>query len=143
MDLYHEGAEYQRPFTVWYNGEQVNVISGLKVFDVIFALTNGGPGRSSEVVNITIFNQFSMGDYGYGTALNTVMFLVLSVISIAVIWFYTSREEEAAASSIDRFALHHIGMSNFRFLSPVSYTHLDVYKRQSHSRVIVFFKISF
>ena len=71
----------------------LNVISGLKVFDVIFALTNGGPGRSSEVVNITIFNQFSMGDYGYGTALNTVMFLVLSVISIAVIWFYTSREE--------------------------------------------------
>ena len=71
----------------------LNVISGLKVFDVIFALTNGGPGRSSEVVNITIFNQFSMGDYGYGTALNTVMFLVLSVISNAVIWFYTSREE--------------------------------------------------
>lgn len=23
VDLYHEGAEYQRPFTVWYNGEQV------------------------------------------------------------------------------------------------------------------------
>lgn len=71
----------------------LNIISGLKVFDVIFALTNGGPGRFSEVVNITIFNQFSLGDYGYGTALNTILFMVLAVISVAVIRFY-SREEE-------------------------------------------------
>lgn len=72
----------------------LNIISGLKVFDVIFALTNGGPGRFSEVVNITIFNQFSLGDYGYGTALNTILFLVLAVISVFVIRFY-SKEEEA------------------------------------------------
>lgn len=67
----------------------LNVISGLKVFDVIFALTNGGPGRSSEVINITIFNQFSLGDYGYGTALNTILFVVLSIISVLVIQNYT------------------------------------------------------
>ena len=23
VDLYHEGAEYQRPCTIWYNGEQI------------------------------------------------------------------------------------------------------------------------
>lgn len=67
----------------------LNVISGLKVFDVIFTLTNGGPGRASEVVNITIFKQFSLGDYGYGTALNTILFVVLSIISVAVIRNYT------------------------------------------------------
>ncbi len=73
----------------------LNVISGLKVFDVIFTLTNGGPGRASEVINITIFKQFSMGDYGYGTALNTILFVVLSIISIAVIRIYTKDEEDA------------------------------------------------
>lgn len=72
----------------------LNLISGLKVFDVIFTLTNGGPGRASEVINITIFKQFSMGDYGYGTALNTILFVVLSIISVAVIRAYT-REEDA------------------------------------------------
>ena len=70
----------------------LNVISGLKVFDVIFTLTNGGPGRASEVVNITIFKSFSMGNYGYGTALNTIMFVLLAIISIIVIQFYTKNE---------------------------------------------------
>ena len=72
----------------------LNIISGLKVFDVIFTLTNGGPGRASEVINITIFNQFSMGDYGYGTALNTILFVVLSIISVLVIQNYTKEEAE-------------------------------------------------
>lgn len=70
----------------------LNVISGLKVFDVIFTLTNGGPGRASEVINITIFKQFSLGDYGYGTALNTILFVVLSLISIVVIRNYTKED---------------------------------------------------
>lgn len=71
----------------------LNIISGLKVFDVVFTLTNGGPGRASEVLNITIFKQFSIGDYAYGTALNTILFVVLSIISIVVIWNYTREEE--------------------------------------------------
>lgn len=71
----------------------LNVISGLKVFDVIFALTNGGPGRVSEVVNITIFKSFSMGNYGYGTALNTIMFVILAIFSVSVIQYYTKNEE--------------------------------------------------
>ncbi|QTH41001.1 sugar ABC transporter permease [Cohnella sp. LGH] len=70
----------------------LSVISGLKVFDVIFALTNGGPGRSSEVINITIFNQFSMGNYGYSTALGVLMFIFLAVISIGIIMIFTRKE---------------------------------------------------
>lgn len=73
----------------------LNVISGLKVFDAIFALTNGGPGRTSEVVNISIFHEFSLGNYGYGTALNTIMFVALALISIVVIRFYTKDDEVA------------------------------------------------
>ena len=71
----------------------LNIISGLKVFDVVFTLTNGGPGRASEVVNITIFNEFSKGNYGYGTALNTILFICLIVISIWVIKSFSGTEE--------------------------------------------------
>lgn len=74
----------------------LNVISGLKVFDVIFSLTNGGPGRASEVLNISIFKQFSLGDYGYGTALNTILFVVLAFISVVVIRNYTREEDDLA-----------------------------------------------
>ncbi|MGI2297213.1 carbohydrate ABC transporter permease [Paenibacillus sp. GXUN7292] len=72
----------------------LSVISGLKVFDVIFALTNGGPGRSSEVINITIFNQFSMGNYGYSTALGVLMFIFLAIISIGIIMIFTRKETD-------------------------------------------------
>ena len=70
----------------------LNVISGLKVFDVIFALTNGGPGRSSEVINLTIFNQFGFGTYGYGTALGVVLFLFLALISIGLVKIFMRSE---------------------------------------------------
>ncbi|MFD0617449.1 carbohydrate ABC transporter permease [Paenibacillus sp. GCM10027629] len=70
----------------------LNVISGLKVFDVIFALTNGGPGRASEVINLTIFNQFGLGTYGYGTALGVILFLFLAVISIGLVKIFTRPE---------------------------------------------------
>ncbi|WP_313637119.1 sugar ABC transporter permease [Paenibacillus sp. FSL K6-0276] len=70
----------------------LSIISGLKVFDVIFALTNGGPGRFSEVINITIFNQFSMGNYGYSTALGVIMFIFLAIISIGIIMIFTRKE---------------------------------------------------
>lgn len=73
----------------------LSLISGIKVFDVIFALTNGGPGRASEVINITIFNEFSMGNYGYSTALGVIMFLALAVLSIGIIMIFTRKDADA------------------------------------------------
>ncbi|WP_152396429.1 carbohydrate ABC transporter permease [Paenibacillus guangzhouensis] len=73
----------------------LNVISGLKVFDVIFALTNGGPGRASEVINLTIFNQFGLGTYGYGTALGVLLFVFLAVISVGLVKIFTRSEVNA------------------------------------------------
>lgn len=70
----------------------LNVISGLKVFDVIFALTNGGPGRASEVINLTIFNQFGLGTYGYGTAVGVILFVFMAVISIGLVKIFTRSE---------------------------------------------------
>lgn len=70
----------------------LNVISGLKVFDVIFALTNGGPGRASEVVNLTVFNQFGLGTYGYATALSVLLFVFLIIISIGMVKIFTRSE---------------------------------------------------
>ncbi|WP_077534688.1 carbohydrate ABC transporter permease [Massiliimalia massiliensis] len=68
----------------------LNVISGLKVFDVIYTLTNGGPGKMSEVVEIVILNEFAIGNYGYGTAYSTLMFVVLIIISVSVIKRYAA-----------------------------------------------------
>nr|WP_199563518.1 MULTISPECIES: sugar ABC transporter permease [unclassified Oceanispirochaeta] len=72
----------------------LSLISGFKVFDVIYALTNGGPGRASEVINITIFSHFSLGDYGYGSALGTIMFIFMAIMSIGIIKIFRKTEVE-------------------------------------------------
>ena len=37
------------------------IIGGLKVFDIIIAMTNGGPGMSTQVLNTTIYSYFGSG----------------------------------------------------------------------------------
>ena len=47
----------------------LNLLYGLKVFDIVFVLTNGGPGRATDTVYTTIFDEFSKGRYGVATTL--------------------------------------------------------------------------
>lgn len=63
----------------------LNVIYGLRVFDMVFALTNGGPGFATEVVYTIIFKAFSQGQYGLGTALSTVLLVILLVVGVFVV----------------------------------------------------------
>ena len=45
-------------------------IMGLKQFDQVFAMTQGGPGYATETVTTDLYKQaFVYGDYAYGTAL--------------------------------------------------------------------------
>ena len=50
------------------------------VFDIVYATTNGGPGYASEVVQTGISKAFSNGEYGLGTALSSVLFVILLVV---------------------------------------------------------------
>lgn len=58
---------------------------GLKVFDIIYVLTNGGPGHATEVITTHAFQLYSTGNYGMSTALNTVLLLITAVIGIGVV----------------------------------------------------------
>ena len=63
----------------------LNLLYGLKVFDIVFVLTNGGPGRATETVYTAVFQDFSKGRYGIATALSTVLFLIMIVLGYLVI----------------------------------------------------------
>jgi len=67
---------------------------GLKVFDIIFVLTNGGPGRMTEVINTAIFKEFALGTYGMGTALSTLLFVFMVVVSVLLLKIMSKRELE-------------------------------------------------
>jgi raffinose/stachyose/melibiose transport system permease protein len=63
----------------------LNLLYGLKVFDIVFVLTRGGPGRATDTVFTAIFDDFSKGRYGIATALSTLLFLVMIVLSYLTI----------------------------------------------------------
>lgn len=63
----------------------LNVLHGLRVFDIVYALTNGGPGYATEVIYTEIFKAFSQGRFGLGTAISSVLFVILAVAGYFVI----------------------------------------------------------
>ena len=59
------------------------VVNVIKLFDLIYVLTRGGPGTSSQVIAFTMFQQaFEAGQYGYGSAVAVVMLVLLIPILI-------------------------------------------------------------
>ncbi|MZQ86864.1 ABC transporter permease subunit [Paenibacillus sp. 5J-6] len=74
----------------------LNLLHGLKVFEVVYVLTNGGPGYATDVLYTTIFKEFSQGRYGVGTALSTVLFLFMTIVGYFVIRLMAKEEEHSA-----------------------------------------------
>lgn len=73
----------------------LSLIGALKLFDHIFVLTRGGPGRATETLTILIFREaFGVYRMGYGAALSILLFIFVSIISIIQLKFLQSRELE-------------------------------------------------
>ena len=70
----------------------LNMLYGLKVFDNVFVLTNGGPGRITEVLYTSVFREFSQGKYALSTAMSSIMFVVMVIAGYFIIRIM-SREE--------------------------------------------------
>ena len=63
----------------------LNVIYGLKVFDTVYALTNGGPGYATEVLYTGVYKEFGLGRYAVGTTLSSIMTVVMLVVGYFMI----------------------------------------------------------
>lgn len=72
----------------------LSLIGGFKVFELVFILTNGGPGTASEVVNTQIYRAFGNGEWGYGTAMNLVLFAFITLLALTILNLLRRREVE-------------------------------------------------
>ena len=70
----------------------LSLIGGLRSFDLIWAMTRGGPGFSSDVVASVIYKQYQAGFYGLSTAGNVVLFVLVTAIVIPLTRFLAHRE---------------------------------------------------
>ena len=64
------------------------LIGGLRSFDLIWAMTRGGPGFTSDVIASVIYKQYQAGFYGLSTAGNVVLFLLVTAIVFPLFQFF-------------------------------------------------------
>jgi alpha-glucoside transport system permease protein len=64
------------------------IVNVIKLFDLIYVMTFGGPGKASRLIAFTMYQQaFQSGQYGYGSAVAVVMLILL----IPLIYFNVRR----------------------------------------------------
>jgi raffinose/stachyose/melibiose transport system permease protein len=70
------------------------MIGAMKIFDIIFAMTLGGPGRSTYVLAVYMyFNAFKFFKLGMGSAVSWIMVILVAIIVIPYVSFM-SRDEK-------------------------------------------------
>ncbi len=60
-------------------------VDSLRIFDVIYVLTGGGPGGATASVSLFSFEYFSAADFGYGSASSAILFLSALILSMALV----------------------------------------------------------
>jgi len=70
----------------------LSLIGGLRSFDLIWAMTGGGPGFASDTISSVIYKQYQAGFYGLSTAGSVVLFLLVSVIIVPLTWWLNRHE---------------------------------------------------
>lgn len=71
------------------------IVGGLKLFDIPYVLTSGGPGSASYTVGLAIYNAgFRDNTAGYSIAGGMVLMLIIIVITLVQLGITRSREVE-------------------------------------------------
>ncbi|HYE12580.1 MAG TPA: sugar ABC transporter permease [Patescibacteria group bacterium] len=70
--------------------------NSLKMFELIFSLTGGGPGTATTPIALDIYNTvFNNNQFGYGSAKSVILFLLVALITIWQVTVLKRREVEA------------------------------------------------
>lgn len=70
-----------RPLTAVVVG--LAIVASLKTFDVVWVLTQGGPGRSSETLAVTMYRDtFVANEYGTGSTVAVVLTVIAGIASV-------------------------------------------------------------
>ena len=71
-----------------------SLIYGLKMFDLIYVMTNGGPGSSTESFGTLMMNEMGAGRYAASVSVNLIFTIIL--IGIAILYKKLSERWERA-----------------------------------------------
>lgn len=70
------------------------LLGSMNSFDIVQSLTNGGPGGSTEILNLFIWRTFGKGLYAQSTTMSLVLFLLVMIMAIPLITVLRRREKK-------------------------------------------------
>ncbi|MEW1824148.1 sugar ABC transporter permease [Streptomyces sp. NPDC088196] len=68
------------------------LIGAFNTFDIVFAMTQGGPGTSTQVLNAFIQQQYSQGYYGYSVSMGLLLLGLVCVVAFPTLIVLRRRE---------------------------------------------------
>ena len=60
----------------------LSILYGLKIFDIVYVMTRGGPGHETETFGTLILNEMSTGRYAQSVAINLVFAIILVIVAL-------------------------------------------------------------
>ncbi|MFN2926970.1 carbohydrate ABC transporter permease [Lachnospiraceae bacterium YH-ros2228] len=72
----------------------LSIIGGLKVFDIVQATTQGGPGSATEVFGTLIYKSFGSGRFAEGCAASVLLAVIIAVIVLPTYKLIANQEVE-------------------------------------------------
>jgi multiple sugar transport system permease protein len=60
-------------------------IDAVRIFDIIYVLTGGGPGGSTTPLSLYAYRYYLTGDFGYGSAVSVFVFISVSILAFLYI----------------------------------------------------------
>ena len=70
----------------------LSFIGGLRSFDLIWTMTKGGPGFSTDLIASIIYKQYQAGFFGLSTAGNVILFILVSALAFPLYSYLNKKE---------------------------------------------------
>lgn len=81
----------------------LSIIGVVQLFDMVWALTRGGPNHASETMAVTMYITAFGGhaqEYGYASAISVLMFLIAMIFALLYVRFVMRRDIEGAVTTM-------------------------------------------
>jgi raffinose/stachyose/melibiose transport system permease protein len=73
----------------------LTLIGGFKVFDIIYVLTQGGPGTATESIVMRVTSEGGFARFGYASAIDFTLTAVILIVALVALVFLRRREIDA------------------------------------------------
>jgi len=60
-------------------------IDAVRIFDIVYVLTGGGPGGSTTPLSLYAYRYYLTGDFGYGSTVSVIVFICISTLAVLYI----------------------------------------------------------